>query len=86
MNCDRSNRGVECFYRNEYFAADGNVGAGGGDNAIESQRNRFDKNMTDKLIKILGQWPVVLVGCGLALTLVWTILLFWFPLRLFEVL
>jgi hypothetical protein len=42
--------------------------------------------MTEKLIKLFDLWPTALIGFGLVLTLVWMILLIWFPLHLFQVL
>ena len=41
--------------------------------------------LKSKLMKITTRWPLALIILGAALTLVWIILLIWFPLRLLEI-
>ncbi len=41
-------------------------------------------DLRNKLMKIIGQWPLAMIIFGGALTLVWLAVLIWLPLRLLQ--
>jgi hypothetical protein len=42
--------------------------------------------LKNKIVKAIPGWPVTLIICGVALTLVWLVLLILYPLHLLQVL
>jgi hypothetical protein len=42
--------------------------------------------LKNKILKVVPGWPVTLIICGVALTLVWLVLLILYPLHLLQVL
>jgi hypothetical protein len=38
----------------------------------------------NKLMKIIGRWPVALIVLGVALTIFWVVFLIWFSLHLLQ--